>query len=124
MKCVDASITIEYSLLLPVLFFMYVFFIYIGVYQYNFCLLQNDVRCIAMGKEKPGYQDKYLLVEELEIFYIKKGGKTYLTGVGEMVSPLFRLGIGKEEWFFESQVEVKLQSPVNVLTTFKEIFDA
>lgn len=123
MKKANAFVTIEYSLLLPVLFFMYVILVYIAIYLYDFCLLQNDVRLVAMGNEKPGYQNKYLLVEELEIFHTKDGDKTFVTGVGELVSPLFVLGIGKEEWFFQSEVEVDTQSPVHVLRSLKEILD-
>ena len=65
MKKVDAFVTVEYSMLLPILFLIYTFLIYIGIYQYDVCLLQNDMYFYAMEGEVSPYPNKYILVEEM-----------------------------------------------------------
>ena len=42
MKKVDAFVTIEYTLLLPILYLVYAVLIYIAVYQYHACLEQSE----------------------------------------------------------------------------------
>ena len=65
MKKDNAFVTVEYSLLLPILFLIYAVLIYVGIYQYNECLLQNDAFLYAIEGEEAPYSDKYILVEEM-----------------------------------------------------------
>ena len=67
MKKIDAFVTVEYALLLPVILFVYCFLIYISIYQYNVCLLQNDAYFYASTGEHMPYANKYLWIEEMEI---------------------------------------------------------
>lgn len=67
MKKVDAFVTVEYALLLPVLYIVFAALIYIGSQQYNMCLLRQDVYFYAIEGEKPDYANKYILIEEAEV---------------------------------------------------------
>lgn len=42
-KAVDGFVTIEYTLLIPVLLIFYTFLICMGLYQYNECLLRTNM---------------------------------------------------------------------------------
>ncbi len=122
MKKVGAFITIEYSLLLPMLLLLYTFLIYIGLYQYNACLLQTDSYFVLLEGDVT-YQNKYLLAEEIKIDYSKTGKKINIVGTGKMHSPLSVMGIGKEYWEFQTDLETQEYSPINVLRVLKGIQD-
>lgn len=123
MKKVEAFVTLEYSLLLPVLCLLYTVLIYVGLYQYNQCLFQNDMYHIAIDGAGVTYQNKYILAEDMQIDYSQRGNKISIKGKGKMRSPIFFMGIGEEYWYFQSDLEVWQHSPTNVLRLCKEIFD-
>lgn len=121
MKRVEAFVTIEYSLLLPMLCLLYVFLIYVGIYQYNQCLFQNDTYFTALEGSNSPYQNKYLLAEDMKLDYSRRGNRLYISGEGKMHSPISLWGIGEEYWYFQSELEVQEHSPTNLLRLFKEI---
>ncbi len=67
MKKVGAFVTVEYALLLPVILIVYSFLIYISIYQYDACLLQNDAYFYALEGEHMPYVNKYMWMEGVEI---------------------------------------------------------
>lgn len=40
--------TIEATLIFPIVFFVYVFLLYIGMFQYDRCMMEQDIRRIAL----------------------------------------------------------------------------
>ncbi len=62
--------TIETSLLIPVLLFVYSFLVYIGLFQYNQCLLQSNTYILGLDTDAQIYSEKYLLAEEIENFQV------------------------------------------------------
>ena len=115
-KNVKAFVTIEYSLLLPVLLLLFTFLVYIGVYLHNQCVLQTNVYLLAVKgaraeaesigeriahlqeQEKMLYKNKYLLAENIQTNYSAQRNKLVITGSGQMVNPFFASGTGGAMW--------------------------
>lgn len=137
MKKVDAFVTIEYTLLLPVLLMLYTFLIYIGLYQYNQCIMQNNVCLLALEgyhknyaaeEFKPLYQmeeelnaDKYILGENIRTQYEIRRGKLRISSQGELTNPLSKLGLGQAQWELRGACEVSCVQPTQFLRLSKEI---
>ena len=115
-KAVDGFVTIEYTLLIPVLLIFYTFLICMGLYQYNECLLRTNMYLlgcegarlfekevsskieILQNVQERLYYDKYLLVEDIRTVYSVKGNHIEIHGNGKMPNPLAVLGIGEDNW--------------------------
>lgn len=119
MKKVDAFVTVEYALLLPVLFLIYAVLIYIGIYQYNACLLQNDVYFCAMEEASTAYANKYMLMEEVGVEVHQKANQLSIVGKGKMGTPFVVWGVADEFWSLEHTLEVQKHSPQNILRICK-----
>lgn len=120
---VSASVTIEYTLLLPVLLLVYFFLICVGLYQYNRCIFQENMRLIAVealhtsadgealinslqAKESGLLVNKYLLAGQVHMEYKKTGRSLYAFGSMEQINPFSALGIGADSWTVESSIRV------------------
>ena len=119
MRKVSGFVTIEYGLLIPLLYMLYTFLIYVAIYQYNQCLLQTDSCFVALGQQTIVYENKYLLAEDIQIDYTHKGNELYVKGKGSMSSPLFFIGIGEKNWYLQSEVEAEVYAPTKILRFFK-----
>lgn len=134
----DAFITIEYTLLLPVLLLLYTFLIYIGIYQYDQCILQTNMYLLGskgtalytenpeekvqslQEKERQLYYDKYLLAEQLQTAYSVKGNRIQLNGSGKVFHPLSVFGLGGTYWELHAKSEVTAVSGANILRLCKQ----
>lgn len=134
----DAFITIEYTLLLPVLLLLYTFLIYIGIYQYDQCILQTNMYLLgskgaALYIETPEeklqclqeieqhlYYDKYLLAEQLQTAYSVKGNRIQLNGSGKVFHPLSVFGLGGTYWELHAKSEATAASGANILRLCKQ----
>lgn len=132
-KKLDAFVTIEYTLLLPVFMMLYTVLIYIALFLYNQCVLQTNVYLLGMegacftarnatqtidwlqNKEKHLYNQKYLLAEGLEMRYRVQGNQIEITGSGHMPNPLSAVGLGEEMWDLNAYSKATVISPVNIL---------
>ncbi len=122
MRKIQAFITIEYTLLLPILTLLYVFLIYIGLYEYNASLLLADTYFLALEGEI-NYENKYLLAEHVQIDCIQKGNALNVVGRGSMRSPLAMMGIGAKDWQFQTSLDIQKHSATKVLRLLKEVED-
>ena len=138
-KEVDGFVTIEYTLLIPVLLVLYTFLVYIGMYQYNQCLLRTNVYILgtegvhfmnveASSKaamlqeiEDQLYYDKYLLAEELQTDYSVRGNHIEICGSGKMTNPFAVLSLGEDDWELNASCEVETISSAETLRLCKVI---
>lgn len=139
MKKVEAFVTIEYTLLLPVLLMLYTSLIYIGLYQYNQCIMQNNTCLLALEGcciydltqeelseslsylEKELNADKYILGENIKTQYEIKRGKLRIFSQGELANPLSKMGLGESQWELRGECEVSCVQPTQFLRLSKEI---
>lgn len=90
-----AYFTVEAAGILPVVLGIYVFLIYGFFYQYDRCLLEQDVAFIAINRESFGDRtssDRYLAWEPEETTVSTGRGKIQISGAGEIASPFEGLG--------------------------------
>lgn len=133
------SVTVEYTLLLPILLIVYIFLIDVAIYQYNECLLTSnlylignqrmelarygDDEKISLLKKRAAklYYEKYLLVEDMQTKYSVKGGHVEITGSGKMRNPLALVGIGDKAWRISVSCEQDVLDVTNILRIYKDI---
>ena len=138
-KNIDGFITIEYTLLIPVLLILYTFLICMGLYQYdqcllrtNMCLLGSEASCMANEEasskvallqeiEENLYYDKYLLVDEMQTVYSVKGNDIKVSGSGRMLNPLNVFGIGEEMWNLNAVCEAEAVNAAETLRLCKTV---
>lgn len=138
-KQVKGFITVEFSLLIIIIFIVYSFLISIGVYMYNQCVLQTNGGLLAVEgismlakdsdekmsvlrqKESHLYREKYIFVEEPEITYSVSGNEVVIQGEGRVENPTALWGIGDEEWSFQTKWEVDTINPKNTLRLCKRL---
>ncbi len=131
-KRVGAFITIEYTLLIPVLLLLYTCLIYMGLFLHNRCVLQANVYMLGLegsrltaaepaekvvwlqSKEKQLYH-KYILAEELYSTYHVQGNNIQISSSGQMANPFSVVGMGASTWTLNAECEVTAMSPVNTL---------
>lgn len=124
--------TVEAVLIFPVILFVYSFLLYMGFFQYNRCLLEQDVLLAAIKSsrilpydsaeaarqavaavERPGL-DKYI-GWTAETPRVSAGqGKISIEAGGYMDIPLFRNVpfLHGDRWELREQTEIKAQEPV------------
>lgn len=138
-KEVDGFVTVEYTLLIPVLLILYTFLICIGLYQYNQCILRTNIYLLASegaGLSNVGaaskivqlqdieerlYHDKYLLVDEMQTAYSVRGNHIEIRGSGNMLNSLAVWGIGEKRWNLSAVCEVEAIDAVETLRACKII---
>lgn len=135
-KTVGAFVTIEYTLLIPVLLLLYTCLIYMGLFLHNRCVLQANAymlgvegsRLTAMDpaekvnwlqeKEAQLYH-KYLLAEELCSTYQVQGNYIQISSNGQMANPFSVAGIGADTWNLNANCQISTISPVDTLRLCK-----
>lgn len=95
MKKEEGFVTVEFALLIPVLYFIYAILIQVCMYQYNACLLQTDQYFEAMELGSAVYENKYILQQGLEL--------------------------EEQAWYIDGQIEKKNISPEQILRLCKEL---
>lgn len=140
-KYVGGFITIEYTLLIPVLLVLYTFLVCIGLYQYNQCVLRTNIFLLGVeGSELAGedaaakitalkeieqqlYYDKYILTENLQSSYAARGNHIEIIGSGTMFNSLAGWGIGEENWNLKASCEVNAVNAAEVLHMCKTAYN-
>lgn len=138
-KEADGFITIEYTLLIPVLLVLYTFLVCIGLYQYNQCILRTNIYILGtegsqlMNEEASSrvamiqemeellYYDKYLLAEELQTAYSVSGNHIEICGSGKMTNPFAVWGLGETSWELKASCKLELISSARTLQLCKAI---
>ncbi len=140
-KYIKGSVTIEYTLLLPILLVVYTFLIAVALFQYNQCLLatnlylvgnqgmelarQDGENKIRVLKEKAAslYHEKYIMVEDVQTTYSIKGNHVEIVGIGKMRNLLNAVGIGEESWELYAKCEQDVLDATNILRLYKNVRD-
>ena len=135
-QTVGAFVTIEYTLLIPVLLFLYTFLIYMGLFLHNRCVLQANAYLLGVEgshltvtdpaekvarlqeKERQLYH-KYILAEELSCTYQVRGNYIYISSNGQMVNPFSLAGIGADIWSLNADCQTITISPADTLRLCK-----
>lgn len=137
-KKVKAFVTIEYSLLLPVLLLVFTFLVYIGVYLHNQCVIQTNMYILAVEgarlsandtsrrisllqeQEKKLYKDKCILTENIQTTYKVEGNKLIISGSGQMINLFWKLGMGEDFWQLSAESSVCINNSWNTLMLLKK----
>lgn len=138
-KEVGGFVTIEYTLLIPVLLVLYTFLVCIGLYQYNQCILRTNIYILGteaaqlMNMEASSkvarlqeiennlYYDKYLLAEELQTTYSVRGNHIEISGCGKMTNPFAVLELGEDDWELNASCTVEAINSTEFLRLCKVI---
>ena len=138
-KKLKAFVTIEYSLLLPVLLLIFTFLVYIGVYLHNQCVIQTNMYILAVEgarlsaddtsqrisllreQEKKLYKDKYILTEKLQTTYRVVGNKLIISGSGQMTNPFWKFGIGEDFWQLSAESIVHINNSWDRMRQLKTV---
>lgn len=137
----NAYFTVEAGLVLSVVFFVFYFVIYIGFYQYNRCLLNQDIYRLLIRAEQAVYLDDAQLIQEIkrqdsEWYYEKyllcrwkrhevsvgkgkvKIGKTCIFETGMHLFPMW----GKNrEWEIGADYTGKRLCPEKIIREYRKI---
>ena len=134
-----AFVTIEYSLLLPVILALFTSLVCLGLYLHNQCILQIDtyilsvegarVHADSLGRQIELLQkkemnlsgDKYILAEDMKITYQLQGNKMTIWGNGHMINPFSILGIGEKAWDLSSESTFYVMKPADTLRLIKSV---
>lgn len=140
-KHVNGFITIEYTLLIPLLLMLYTFLVCMGLYQYNQCVLRTNIyllgvesleladedataKITALKKiEKQLYYDKYILTENLQTVYSARGNHIAISGSGTMFNSLAEWGIGEENWYLEASCAVNTVNAAEIMRLCKTVYN-
>lgn len=135
-KTVGAFVTIEYTLLIPILLLLYTCLVYMGLFLHNRCVLQTNVYMmgvegshlpatdpaekVARLQEKEGQlYHKYILAEEDYSTYQVRGNYIQIKSNGQMANPFSVAGIGADTWILNAECQITTISPVDTLRLCK-----
>lgn len=131
--------TLEAALLMPVVFAVYCFLIYIGFYQYDRCLAEQDLRLAMLRGSKTGQMSGVERLAETYEIYENLGQDTYIAA--EMERPQIRIAYGKmtgcvrgrldipvpglpeTEWNIEVLGESDIRDPVFLLRLWDRMWE-
>jgi hypothetical protein len=140
-KCMKGSVTIEYTLLLPILMVVYTFLVVVALFQYNQCLLETNLYLIGnqgmelarqdgegritvlKSKAARLYQEKYIMVEDVRTMYSVKGNHVEIVATGKIRNPLNFIGLGEEVWELYAKCEQEVLDTTSILRLYKNIRD-
>lgn len=129
-KELDAFITVEYTLMLPMLVLVYAFLIYMGLFMYNRCILQANTYLLsilasesmdkdAIERVERITQQKLLFSDDVVYEIQMRQNRCYISGRTCMSSPLGAMGIGSEYLELTAHSEAVRRSPANILRLCK-----
>lgn len=85
--------TLEAALLMPMVFAVYCFLFYIGFYQYDRCLAEQDLRLALLRGSKTGQADGAERLAETYAIYENLGTDKYIAA--EIERPQIRIAYGR-----------------------------
>ncbi len=140
-KELGGFITVEYTCLIGVIFLIYCFLLSVGLFWYNQCILQSNVKMLALEglhmadydaeektealqqKEKRLYHEKYLFAEEVSCSRKIIGNYIRITGKGFVGNTLYSMGIGDKRWKLSHSCDVVALQSADTLRMCKHILD-
>lgn len=136
-----AYFTVEATILLPFVFLIMIFLLYLGFFQYNRCLLTQDLYMLAMLESREYYNNnvkmyqeiikqkeemerkKYISFKENEMQVEVGTGKVQIKFEGEIVKPFRFLFLTEEKWTINVSTQSKTKNPVFVMRNYKKAIE-
>lgn len=136
----EAYFTVEAAMVLPMVLMTIVLIIYLLFFQYDRCLMEQDMGILALRgatlqandnedrmrqlKEQAAglYSEKYIAWDGGEIALRLEKGKIYAERSGQISFP-FRGGIlkGNQDWTMTAAYENRIISPVSFIRSYRKI---
>ena len=135
-----AYFTVEAALVLPIVMCVLLFVIFMSVYQYNRCLMEQDVGMMVLyagTSDEEGdvlennikwkltdlYMDKYILWQQEELDISVKGNSVEIKGTGSLCFPLSGWSIMEvnSKWSAQTKKEMMQLSPVQFIRLCQRI---
>ena len=131
--------TVEACLVLPVVFYVCIFIIYVGFYQYDRCVISQDAYSAALtgssvytDDNQKVYNtiweeleekntDKYIGVDYSYQIEVKDSATVIARITIEIPFPVLKKMTGKENWVIEERVESKCLNPVFFIRACRRI---
>ena len=138
-KYIKAFITVEYTLLISLVFVIYGLLLGIGIFLYNQSIMQSNVRILAtegmttllddsrqkveylQEKESGLYEEKYLFMIRRSTTYNVTGESIQIESRGFMDNPISAWGVGEAQWSLEVSCKADTVSPKNTLRLCKRL---
>ncbi len=136
----DGYFTVEATMVLPIVLVMIVLTIYLLFFQYNRCLLEQDVGILALrgvalqadnnqdriqllSQQKAGlYYEKYIAWEQQEISVGIERGVLYVKGGGMVKFPFQSVIVnGEQKWEVSVSYKNHVVSPVSFIRNCRKI---
>lgn len=138
---VDAYFTVEAVLVLPLVLMMIVFVMYLWFFQYNRCLLEQDVGMLALkgttlqdvtteermcelqNLSEGVYRNKYIACEDLLNSAKVQSGKVFVEGSMKMSLPFMGTYFikDKSEWQIDTGYQNDIMEPTSLLRKYKRL---
>lgn len=135
MKGRNAYFTVEAALVLPVVIAVILFVIYMMLFQYDRCLLEQDLGAIALWGtlvDAPGaedmaqkirerldamYRDKYVAWEITRLDVVLDGNKFHVNGAGQLTFPVpkWNFWSSANVWGTDADYSYSRLEPVNFI---------
>lgn len=140
-KWIDAYFTVEAALIIPLVMAVIIFLMYMMFYQYNRCLMEQDlgvllikgsvwevesakdrVQSISANEEKRNY-DKYLIWEKGVVTAVQEKGKLTVSQRGQLMFPFagWQIKGADRVWMSEAEYKSKLLSPTFFVRSCRKI---
>ncbi len=134
---VRGSLTLEFTLLLPVLIMILLLMAQAGLFFYNRCLLKQNAQLLALQLTQDGSQTlteeklaeyagnlkqyKYLLLGDVEIGYGKSAGVITVSISGRMYNFCSVAGLGETYLTLEEEASCQYMDRAAVLGTIRSV---
>lgn len=135
-KKVKGFITVEFALLIPVILLIYTVLFCAVLYWYDECILQTNMYLLCMesleqqgstqklafvkDKQRQLYNEKYILVSELESSYRIQKNELHVSSTGNLPKILKGIDQSQKTWELYAQSSVKVSSAADILRLCRE----
>jgi len=141
-KTVEGYFSAEAALILPMVLSVILLIVYLLFFQYNRCLMEQDMGILAlrgavMQAEDNGVRaqqlskmaeemnvGKYLAWEMGEVHLTVGKGKVIVERLGKIKSPFMQEGQGEVWWSTGAKYEDQIISPVTVIRTYRRLVES
>lgn len=134
-KSVNGSLTLEFTLLLPVLIMILLLMAQAGLFFYNRCLLKQNAQLLALQLVQEGTQTmteeelteyigalkqyKYLLLQDVETGYSRSGDQITVSVSGRMLNFCSVVGLGDAYLAMREEATCQYMDKAGILGTIR-----
>ncbi len=139
-KKLPAYFTVEAAMVFPIVFYVVIIIIYMMFFQYNQCLLEQDVGALALRGVTMQEENKNVLLKRLqreaqeadttkyvaweigEMTVKLEGNTIRISQSGGLKFPFRGVGIdGKESWYMQIAYENEITDPATCIRSWKRL---